>query len=195
MTRAPARTWVMSPTRRNWTRCSLPSRPWPTGRGSVRRRPGSAGAGSGHRSPGPWKRIAQLHMSSSHRPRRMAQPSEPFNTMMADRQEAAIGDGPVHAIAAAIERATGRPRSDLSDFQVRSIDHRRARTGRGAAWNLQHEGREVPRRRYLHRHLEAAALAAIEVVNRIERTSPLAPGIVRPRRRPHLRSTSPAQSA
>ena len=140
---------------------------------------------------GPW-RIAQLHTSShvggmasasvklSHEDGRTA-------------SEASIGDGPVHAVLRAIERATGQA-LQTSDFQVRSLSLGGDAQGQ-ATLIVQHEGREVRGNGISTDIVEAAALAALEVVNRIERMSPLAPGIAASAATLAPPSTSPAQRA
>jgi 2-isopropylmalate synthase len=81
--------------------------------------------------------------------------------------EAAIGDGPVHAVLRAIERASGA-KLDIADFQVRSLSFGADAQGR-ATLDVRHEGRELRGRGTSTDIVEAAALAALEVVNRIER--------------------------
>jgi 2-isopropylmalate synthase len=81
--------------------------------------------------------------------------------------EAAIGDGPVHAVLRAIERASGI-NLDIADFQVRSLSFGADAQGR-ATLGVRHDGRELRGRGTSTDIVEATALAALEVVNRIER--------------------------
>ena len=82
-------------------------------------------------------------------------------------QEAAVGDGPVHAIFAAIERATATPVT-LREYQVRSLS-----TGEDAQGEARVEvacgGRNWSGRAASTDVLEASALALVEALNRIER--------------------------
>ncbi|MBS0437848.1 MAG: 2-isopropylmalate synthase [Proteobacteria bacterium] len=84
--------------------------------------------------------------------------------------EAALGDGPVHAVFRAIARAAGLV-LEVDDFQVRSLSNGADAQGR-AALSVRHEGRMVHGRGVSTDIVEAAAQAALEVVNRIERLSP-----------------------
>jgi 2-isopropylmalate synthase len=81
--------------------------------------------------------------------------------------EAAVGDGPVHAIFMAIERATGASLR-LAEYAVRSLS-----TGEDAQGEARVEV-EAGGARYHGRAvstdiLEASALALVEVINRMER--------------------------
>ncbi len=140
---------------------------------------------------GPW-RIAQLHTSSHVG----GMASASVNLSHEDGRtasEASIGDGPVHAVLRAIERATGQA-LQTSDFQVRSLSLGGDAQGQ-ATLIVQHEGREVRGNGISTDIVEAAALAALEVVNRIERMSPLAPGIAASAATLAPPSTSSAQRA
>ncbi len=81
--------------------------------------------------------------------------------------EAALGDGPVHAVLRAITRAAGMA-LDIDDFQIRSLSNGADAQGR-AMLTVQHNGRELCGRGVSTDIVEAAAQAALEVVNRIER--------------------------
>ncbi|MGA9334058.1 MAG: 2-isopropylmalate synthase [Rudaea sp.] len=81
--------------------------------------------------------------------------------------EAAIGDGPVHAVLRAMERAAGMT-LDIADFQVRALSLGADAQGR-ALLAVRHDGRELRGRGISTDIVEATALAALEVVNRIER--------------------------
>ena len=84
--------------------------------------------------------------------------------------EAAIGDGPVDATLRAICRAVGRD-LELSEFQIRALSEGGDAQGQ-AALSVRHAGRELRGRGVSTDIVEAAALAALEVVNRIERLFP-----------------------
>jgi len=81
--------------------------------------------------------------------------------------EAAIGDGPVHAVLRAMERAAGLT-LDIADFQVRSLSFGADAQGR-ATLMVRQDGRELRGRGVSTDIVEATALAALEVINRIER--------------------------
>ncbi|MBS0570653.1 MAG: 2-isopropylmalate synthase [Proteobacteria bacterium] len=81
--------------------------------------------------------------------------------------EAALGDGPVHAVLRAIARAAGMA-LDIDDFQIRSLSNGADALGR-AAITVRHNGRELHGRGVSTDIVEAAAQAALEVINRIER--------------------------
>ena len=82
-------------------------------------------------------------------------------------QEAAVGDGPVHAIFAAIERATGSP-VKLRQYHVRSLSTGEDAQGE-ARVEVEVDGRAYRGRAVSTDILEASALALVEVINRIER--------------------------
>jgi 2-isopropylmalate synthase len=81
--------------------------------------------------------------------------------------EAALGDGPVHAVLRAITRAAGMA-LDIDDFQIRSLSNGADAQGR-ATLTVHHHDRELTGRGVSTDIVEAAAQAALEVVNRIER--------------------------
>jgi 2-isopropylmalate synthase len=83
--------------------------------------------------------------------------------------EAAIGDGPVHAVLRGMERAAG-VQLDIADFQVRSLSFGADAQGR-ATLAVRYAGRELRGRGTSTDIVEATALAALEVINRIERLS------------------------
>jgi len=134
---------------------------------------------------GPW-RIAQLHTSShvggmasatvklSHEDGRQA-------------SEASIGDGPVHAVVRAIERATGHDLA-IGDFQVRSLSLGGDAQGQ-ATLTVEHAGRSIRGNGVSTDIVEAAALAALEVVNRIERLADQSPSVP-----PHPAHSNPSVS-
>ncbi|MDE3072519.1 MAG: 2-isopropylmalate synthase [Pseudomonadota bacterium] len=84
--------------------------------------------------------------------------------------EASIGDGPVDAVLRAIERATGND-LELTDFQVRSVSEGGDAQGQ-AQLTVRHGDREWTGHGVSTDIVEAAALAALAIVNRIERQSP-----------------------
>ena len=81
--------------------------------------------------------------------------------------EAALGDGPVHAVLRAITRAAGMA-LDIDDFQIRSLSNGADAQGR-ASLTVHHNGRELCGRGVSTDIVEAAAQAALEVINRVER--------------------------
>ena len=83
--------------------------------------------------------------------------------------EAAIGDGPIHAVLRGMERAAG-VQLDIADFQVRSLSFGADAQGR-ATLDVRFAGRELRGRGVSTDIVEATALAALEVINRIERLS------------------------
>ncbi len=83
--------------------------------------------------------------------------------------EAAIGDGPVHAAIRAIELASGVS-LDIIDFQIRSLSPSADAQGR-ATLTVRHGPRELTGRGVSTDIIEAGALAALELVNRIERVN------------------------
>lgn len=84
--------------------------------------------------------------------------------------EAAIGDGPVDAALRAIGRAVGQD-FELVDFQIRALSEGGDAQGQ-ATLGVRHAGRELRGRGVSTDIVEAAALAALEIVNRIERSKP-----------------------
>lgn len=81
--------------------------------------------------------------------------------------EASIGDGPVHAILSAFERATGHALT-IQNFHIHSLSNGGDAQGQ-ASIIVDYQGREVRGNGVSTDIVEAAALAALEVVNRIER--------------------------
>jgi 2-isopropylmalate synthase len=92
--------------------------------------------------------------------------------------EAAIGDGPVDAVLRAIERATD---SDLrlTDFQLRAVSEGGDAQGQ-ARLVARHAGRDWNGDGVSTDIVEATALAALAIVNRIERHAPVTPATVSP---------------
>ena len=117
---------------------------------------------------GPWH-LAQLH-ANSH----LAGSASASVKLVHDdgRQigEAAIGDGPVDAVLRAIERATGTT-LELTRFQIDALGE-----GADAQGHAQLSARHAERTWRGHGSstdiVEAAALAALVIVNRIERQTP-----------------------
>jgi len=81
--------------------------------------------------------------------------------------EAAIGDGPVDAVLRAVSRAVGREFA-VHEFQIRALSEGGDAQGQ-AAITVIHEGRELRGQAVSTDIVEAAALAALEIANRIER--------------------------
>jgi 2-isopropylmalate synthase len=84
--------------------------------------------------------------------------------------EAAIGDGPVDATLRAIGRAVGQD-FELVEFQIRALSEGGDAQGQ-ATLGVRHAGRELRGRGVSTDIVEAAALAALEIANRIERSKP-----------------------
>ncbi|ANB16165.1 2-isopropylmalate synthase [Dokdonella koreensis] len=87
--------------------------------------------------------------------------------------EAAIGDGPIDAVLRAIGRAIGHD-LELTDFQIRALSHGGDAQGQ-ATLGVRHQDRELKGRGVSTDIVEAAALAALEIANRIERGTPAVP--------------------
>ena len=81
--------------------------------------------------------------------------------------EASIGDGPMHNILSAFERATGHVLT-IQNFHIHSLSNGGDAQGQ-ASIIVDYQGREVRGNGVSTDIVEAAALAALEVVNRIER--------------------------
>ncbi len=90
-----------------------------------------------------------------------------------EASEAAIGNDPVDAVLHAFERATGEA-LELGDFQVQSGRHGSDIEGQ-AVIDVSHEKRQWRGRGVSNDPGEAAALAALDVVNRIARATPAKP--------------------
>ena len=84
--------------------------------------------------------------------------------------EAAIGDGPVDAVLRAIERATGTD-LELTQFQVRAVSEGGDAQGQ-AQLTARHAARDWRGNGVSTDIVEATALAALSIVNRIERQAP-----------------------
>jgi 2-isopropylmalate synthase len=84
--------------------------------------------------------------------------------------EAAIGDGPVDAALRAIGRAVGQT-FELVDFNIRALSEGGDAQGQ-ATLGVRHNGKELRGRGVSTDIVEAAALAALEIANRIERATP-----------------------
>jgi 2-isopropylmalate synthase len=150
---------------------------------------GAAGSGQG-----PWRLVA-LHAQGAIG--REAVPSASVRLAHDDGrivQEAAVGDGPVHAIFAAIERATGTPIT-LREYHVRSLSTGEDAQGE-ARVDVRCDGRDYSGRAASTDVLEASALALVEVINRIERRRVLEnPEPELAVRRPHQGSSGMARSS
>jgi len=86
-----------------------------------------------------------------------------------DVGEAAIGDGPVDAVLRAIERATGMP-LELTRFQIDALGEGADAQGH-AQLSARHAARDWRGHGSSTDIVEAAALAALAIVNRIARQS------------------------
>ena len=120
---------------------------------------------------GPW-RIAQLH-SSSHVGGMASATVKLIHEDGRQASEASTGDGPVHAVLRAIERASGHELA-IGDFQIRSLSLGGDAQGQ-ATLTVEHAGRSIRGNGVSTDIVEAAALAALEVVNRIERLAQRVP--------------------
>jgi 2-isopropylmalate synthase len=81
--------------------------------------------------------------------------------------EAAVGDGPVHAVFRAIERATGIDVT-LVDYQIRALTS--GEDAQGQATIVTHyQGQTLRGHAISTDIIEASARAFLEVINRIER--------------------------
>jgi 2-isopropylmalate synthase len=118
---------------------------------------------------GPW-RIVQLH-SSSHLGSASASVKLAHDHGH-EVSEAAIGDGPVDAVLRAIERATGTD-LELTRFQIDAMSEGGDAHGH-AQLSARHASREWRGDGVSTDIVEATALAALSIVNRIERQAPVA---------------------
>jgi len=117
---------------------------------------------------GPWH-IVQLN-STTH----LGSASASVKLSHADGREvseAAIGDGPVDAVLRAIERATGHA-VELTDFSVRAVSEGGDAQGQ-AQLTARHADRDWRGHGISTDIVEATALAALAIVNRIERQQPV----------------------
>ena len=116
---------------------------------------------------GPW-RLTRLQIAG-----RIGQGANPEALIELEHEDgrkvrqAALGDGPVHALFSAIEFATGF-HFGLKDYQVRSLSVGEDAQGE-ARVTVNAEGRDYHGRAVSTDVLEASALAYLEVVNRFER--------------------------
>ena len=114
---------------------------------------------------GPW-RLQHLH-ATSHLGNGASASVKLKHTDGRVAAEAALGDGPVHAVLRAITRAAGMA-LDIDDFQIHSLSNGADAQGR-ATLTVRYNDRELCGRGVSTDIVEAAAQAALEVVNRIER--------------------------
>ncbi|HEY9131380.1 MAG TPA: 2-isopropylmalate synthase [Dyella sp.] len=117
---------------------------------------------------GPW-RLVQLN-SNSHLGSSSSATVKLKHENGVEVGEAAIGDGPVDAVLRAIERATGVP-LELTQFQVRGVGEGGDAQGH-AQLTARHGEREWRGQDVSTDIVEATALAALSIVNRIERQAP-----------------------
>jgi 2-isopropylmalate synthase len=121
----------------------------------------------GH-SPGPWL-LRRLHVSSSVGETALPTASVQLENVSTSAvvAEAAIGDGSVHAVFCAIERAVALDVT-LSDYQIRSLSSGEDAQGQATVEAL-HAGQTFRGHAISTDVIEASALAFLEVINRIER--------------------------
>jgi len=117
---------------------------------------------------GPW-RIVQLN-TASHLGGSASASVRLAHDDGRDIGEAAIGDGPVDAVLRAIERATGTD-LELTQFQVRAVSEGGDAQGQ-AQLTARHAARDWRGNGVSTDIVEATALAALSIVNRIERQAP-----------------------
>lgn len=84
-----------------------------------------------------------------------------------EASEAAIGDGPVDAVLRAVERATGDALA-LTDFHIRAVSEGGDAQGQ-ATVDVEHGGRHWRGQGFSTDIVEATAMAALQVANRIAR--------------------------
>lgn len=117
---------------------------------------------------GPW-RIVHLH-AASHLGGSASASVRLQHEDGSQANEAAIGDGPVDATLRAIGRAVAQD-FELVDFQIRALSEGGDAQGQ-ASLGVRHAGRELRGRGVSTDIVEAVALAALEIANRIERSKP-----------------------
>ena len=117
---------------------------------------------------GPWRLV--LLNSSSHLGSSSSATVKLKHENGMEVGEAAIGDGPVDAVLRAIERATGVP-LELTQFLVRGVGEGGDAQGH-AQLTARHGEREWRGQDVSTDIVEATALAALSIVNRIERQAP-----------------------
>lgn len=86
-----------------------------------------------------------------------------------ETREAAIGDGPVNAVLQAVERAIGTA-LELGDFRVQAVSAGGDAQGQ-AVLEVHHSGREWIGKGFSTDIVEASAMAALDVANRIARNT------------------------
>jgi 2-isopropylmalate synthase len=84
-----------------------------------------------------------------------------------EASEAAIGDGPVDAVVRAVSRAVGHP-FEISEFQIRALSEGGDAQGQ-AAITVNFDGRALRGQAVSTDIVEAAALAVLQIANRIDR--------------------------
>ncbi|MEO7323523.1 MAG: 2-isopropylmalate synthase [Dokdonella sp.] len=117
---------------------------------------------------GPW-RIVQLN-TNSHLGGSASASVKLSHDDGREVGEAAIGDGPVDAVLRAIERATGAT-LELTQFQVRAVSEGGDAQGQ-AQLTARHAERDWHGNGVSTDIIEATAMAALAIVNRIERQLP-----------------------
>ncbi|TBR36115.1 MULTISPECIES: 2-isopropylmalate synthase [Dyella] len=119
---------------------------------------------------GPWH-IVQLH-ANSHWGGSASATVKMVHDDGREIGEAAIGDGPVDAVLRAMERATGTS-LELTEFHIRAVSEGGDAQGQ-AALTARHAKRDWSGHGVSTDIVEATALAALGIVNRIERLAPSA---------------------
>ncbi|MGL4549811.1 MAG: 2-isopropylmalate synthase [Gemmataceae bacterium] len=94
------------------------------------------------------------------------------------RREAALGDGPVDAVFKAIERVTGIELT-LIDFRIRSVSEGEDAQGE-ASVEAEYQGKRLSGRAVSTDIVEAAALAFLQVINRVALRNRIALDRVKP---------------
>ena len=117
---------------------------------------------------GPW-RIVQLN-TTTHLGGSASASVKLAHDDGQEASETAIGDGPVDAVLRAIERAAGNELK-LTDFAVRSVSEGGDAQGQ-AQLTVRHNERDWRGHGVSTDIVEATALAALDIVNRIERQTP-----------------------
>ncbi|WP_440221600.1 2-isopropylmalate synthase [Dokdonella sp. MW10] len=122
---------------------------------------------------GPW-RLTSLH-ATSHVGASASASVRLAHDDGREVSEAAIGDGPVDAVLRAVSRAVGHEFS-VAEFQIRALSEGGDAQGQ-AAISVNHGGRELRGQAVSTDIVEAAALAVLEIANRVERITPALPTV------------------
>ncbi|HNR92934.1 MAG TPA: alpha-isopropylmalate synthase regulatory domain-containing protein, partial [Dokdonella sp.] len=123
---------------------------------------------------GPWT-LSHLH-ATSHVGAKASASVKLSHEDGREVSEAALGDGPVDAVLRAVSRAVGHDFT-IHEFNIRALSEGGDAQGQAAIIAL-HEGRELRGQAVSTDIVEAAALAALEVANRIERMHARSPAAI-----------------